>query len=108
MNRRRFALTGLAGLQEGCVAKIAPVELRRLAVVGARARLMELRAEMASLVRAFPEIGRAGAVGSGGGVIAVRRARPGRKTPMSAAERREVSERMKKYWAARRAAKSKK
>jgi hypothetical protein len=88
------------------VAKIAPVELRRLAVVGARARLVELRAEMASLVRAFPEIGRGGAVATG--VVAVRRAKPGRKTPMTAAERREVSERMKRYWAARRAAKGKK
>ena len=90
------------------MAKIAPVELRRLAVVGARTRLMELKAEMASLVRAFPEIGRASAVTVGGGAVAVRRAKPGRKTPMTAAERREVSERMKKYWAGRRAAKSKK
>ena len=87
------------------MAKMAPVELRRLAVVGARARLVELKAEMASLVRAFPEIGRAG--GAAGAVV-VRRAKPGRKTPMSAAERREVSERMKKYWAARRAARAKK
>jgi len=88
------------------VAKMAPVELRRLAVVGARARLVELKAEMASLVRAFPEIGRAG--GATAGAVVVRRAKPGRKTPMSAAERREVSERMKKYWAARRAARAKK
>jgi len=83
---------------------MAPVELRRLAVVGARARLVELKAEMASLVRAFPEIGRAGGATSGAAVV--RRAKPGRKTPMTAAERREVSERMKKYWAARRASKS--
>jgi hypothetical protein len=75
-------------------------------MVGARARLIELRAEMASLVRAFPEIGRGSALGSG--AIVKRRAKPGRKTPMTAAERREVSERMKKYWAARRAAKGKK
>ena len=86
------------------MAKMAPVELRRLAMVGARARLVELKAEMASLVRAFPEIGRAG--GATAGAVVVRRAKPGRKTPMSAAERREVSERMKKYWAGRRAAKS--
>jgi hypothetical protein len=88
------------------VAKMAPVELRRLAVVGARARLVELKAEIASLVRAFPEIGRAGSATAG--AVVVRRAKPGRKTPMSAAERREVSERMKKYWAARRAARAKK
>jgi hypothetical protein len=106
MHCRRPALQGLTGLQEGCVAKMAPVELRRLAVVGARARLVELKAEMASLVRAFPEIGRAGGVTAG--AVVARRAKPGRKTPMSAAERREVSERMKKYWAARRAARAKK
>jgi hypothetical protein len=34
--------------------------------------------------------------------------RPGRKTPMSAAEKKAVSERMKKYWAARRAKTGKK
>ena len=84
------------------MAKIAAVDLRRLAVVGARARLMELRAEMASLVRAFPEIGRGSAVVAGSGTVAVRRGKPGRKTPMTAAERREVSERMKKYWELRR------
>jgi hypothetical protein len=36
------------------------------------------------------------------------RKKPGRKHPMSAAERRAVSERMRKYWAERRAAKAKK
>ena len=90
------------------MAKIALVELRRLAVVGARARLVELKAEMASLVRAFPEIGRGSAIAVGSRTVLVRRAKPGRKTPMTAAERREVSERMKKYWAGRRAAKGKK
>jgi hypothetical protein len=82
--------------------RMAPIEWRRLAVVGARARLQELKGEMASLVRAFPEIARAG---GDAGRTSVRRGKPGRKTPMTAAERREVSERMKKYWAGRRAAK---
>lgn len=85
------------------MAKIASAELRRLAVVGARARLQELQGEIAALVSAFPEIGRAGArpVGTN-----IKRRKPGRKTPMTAAERKEVSERMKRYWASRRATKS--
>ena len=38
-------------------------------------------------------------------VTSIKRRKPGRKTPMTAAERKEVSERMKRYWAGRRAAK---
>jgi hypothetical protein len=79
------------------------LELRRLAVVGARARLHELQGEIAALVRAFPEIG--ARVGQRA-AVSVRRKKPGRKTPMTAAERKQVSERMKRYWASRRAAKS--
>jgi hypothetical protein len=82
---------------------MASVELRRLAIVGARARLQELQGEIAALVRAFPEIGRAGARPA---VSTLKRKKPGRKTPMTAAERKEVSERMKRYWASRRASKS--
>ncbi len=86
------------------MAKMAPMEMRQLALVGARARLLELKAELSALVKAFPEIGSAsGAVPSAG-----KRRKPGRKSPMSAAERKAVSERMKKYWAGRRAAKAKK
>lgn len=83
------------------MAKMGSVDLRRLAIVGARARLQELQSEITALVRAFPEIGRAATASP----AAPRRLKPGRKTPMTAAERREVSERMKKYWAGRRAAK---
>ena len=85
------------------MAKIASAELRRLAFVGARARLQELQGEIAALVSAFPEIGRAGARPVG---TSIKRRKPGRKTPMTAAERKEVSERMKRYWASRRAGKS--
>jgi hypothetical protein len=97
-----MAMRGQAG---GAVAKMASGELRRLAVVGARARLQELQGEMAALVRAFPEIGSGRAPSA---VKSPRRNKPGRKTPMTAAERKEVSERMKRYWASRRAAKGKK
>lgn len=84
------------------MAKLASVEMRRLAVVGARARLQELQGEIAALVKAFPEIGRGSA---GPAATTLKRKKPGRKTPMTAAERKEVSERMKRYWASRRAAK---
>jgi hypothetical protein len=90
--------------------RIAQAELRELALVGARARLLTLRTEIASLVRLFPELGRGSLVTGGGADLGVtkRRKKPGRKHPMSAAERKAVSERMRKYWAERRAAKSKK
>lgn len=84
------------------MAKMASVELRQLALVGARARLQELQGEIAALVKAFPEIGRAGARPV---MTTIKRRKPGRKTPMTAAERKEVSERMKRYWAGRRAGK---
>jgi hypothetical protein len=91
--------------------RMATAELRELALVGARARLQALHGEIDSLVRLFPELARGGrssrlvAVETGG---AVRRRKPGRKKPMSAAERKAVSERMRKYWAERRAGKPKK
>lgn len=100
-------------------------DLRRLARIGAARRLEELRQEEASIRAAFPDLeeaprargtrgrrrgrppGTAGAAAS---------AEPARKTgaaqgnatqrryKMSAAQKRAVSERMKKYWAARRKA----
>jgi len=72
--------------------------IRELALAGAASALNKLRAEVAALERTFPELatksGRR-AVGS-----AVRR----RTRRMSAAARKEVSARMKKYWAERRKA----
>ncbi len=84
------------------MAKIATAELRRLAAVGARARLVVLNSEIADLVKTFPEIARGTSPVSG----VAERGKSGRKHPMSRAERQEVSQRMKKYWAARRAAKN--
>lgn len=87
--------------------RIAQAELRELALVGARTRLLTLRTEIASLVRLFPELARGSQARSGGVDVGLtkRRKKPGRKHPMSAAERKAVSERMRKYWAERRAAK---
>jgi hypothetical protein len=75
-------------------------EIHRLARVGAQARLQELERERALILKAFPglEAGVPGnlAVPAEGG-----RLRRRRRT-MSAAERKAVSVRMRKYWAARR------
>jgi hypothetical protein len=86
------------------------LDMRELARLGAEARVAEINAELAEIRRAFGT-GRAGRrvqSGSGGGTLAPeesgkkqkRRSRP----PMSAAQKAEVSKRMKKYWAARRKA----
>ncbi len=84
--------------------RMAQDELRALALVGARARYADLRSELNALLRTFPELGRSGAAAP----AVRRRKKAGRKSPMTAAERRQVSERMKKYWAERRASKGKK
>jgi hypothetical protein len=80
------------------VADLSRELLQRLARAGAQARLEELRAEEAAIHRAFP------------GLAAKPRAATAgrRRSRMSAAARKAVSERMKKYWAERRKAKGKK
>ena len=80
-------------------------QLQRLARLGAQARLEELQREEAAIRAAFPDLvrrrrgRRAAAPAASGG----RKRRRG----MSAANRKAVSERMKKYWAERRKAKTK-
>jgi hypothetical protein len=80
------------------VADLSRSELQRLARLGARARLEELRQEEAAIRRAFPDLVRGRQAAAGGGASGKIRRRRG----MSAAARKAVSERMKKYWAARR------
>ena len=83
--------------------KIADSELRVFALVGARARLGALQAEVASLLATFPEL--RGGKAAAGETPLPRRGKPGRKRPMSAAEKKAVSERMRTYWADRKAGK---
>jgi hypothetical protein len=73
--------------------------LHRLARLGAVARLAELRKEEAALRAAFPGLG-----SSQERTSAAKGAMARRRRPMSAANRKAVSERMRKYWAARRKA----
>jgi hypothetical protein len=76
--------------------------LRAFALVGARARLDEIRKEEAALRSEFPELFRKGTSAAS----AAASPRRGRKA-MTAAQKRAVSDRMKKYWADRRKAEKK-
>lgn len=79
-------------------------QLRRLARLGAVARLEQLREEEAAIRAEFPEL--FGGRRSNGEVTKSGR-RKRRRPAMSAAQRKQVSERMRKYWAERRKASGK-
>ena len=84
-----------------CVADLTREELRRLARLGAKSRLEELRREESAIRRAFPDLfGGRQRQAAGSDARPAKRRR--RKSAMSAAARKAVSDRMKKYWAARR------
>jgi hypothetical protein len=89
--------------------KLTGEEMHRLARIGAAAKLAQLEREIAALKRAFPGLKaqRAPAPAPAAGPVPPSPpgspARPrSRRSPMSAAERKAVSERMKRYWDARR------
>jgi len=77
---------------------LAKFDLREYARDGARARAAELQAELAKIYRLFPDLR-----GTGRGRRAAAPTRPARRRKaMTAAQRKAVSLRMKKYWASRR------
>jgi hypothetical protein len=85
------------------MANLTQEQLRRLARLGAMARLEQLRQEEAAIRAEFPELfGR-------GRKETTAREKPAsaasRRRPMSASARKAVSERMRKYWAERRKSK---
>jgi len=80
---------------------ISSERIRELAREGAARTLDQLRAEIVALERTFPEL--ADRKGRQRVATVTRK----RAQTMSAAARREVSKRMKKYWAERRKAKAK-
>jgi hypothetical protein len=89
---------------------ISREELLRLARAGATARVKELQDELESIYRTFPDLrggGRRAAprAAAASAKPTSRRATAGgaTKRAWSAADRKAVSERMKKYWAQRRA-----
>ena len=76
---------------------MATFDLKDFARRGAAARVAELTQELTAIYRAFPELRRRGASAAPAAGSPVRR-----RKPMTAAQKREVSRRMKKYWAERR------
>ena len=86
------------------MANLNTEELRRLARLGAIARLEQLRQEEAAIRSEFPELFGRGRRGGnrGASTTAGRTGRRRGRRPMSAAARKAVSERMRKYWADRR------
>jgi hypothetical protein len=83
------------------------IDIRSFAEAGARTRLQELRDETDRILRAFPDLATKDAVRRPGRPSGQAEAAPAsRRRVMSAAERKSVSERMRRYWAARRQAKS--
>jgi hypothetical protein len=84
---------------------LAKFDLKVYAKRGAEARVAELQAELAQIYRAFPDMRRRrqasnSDTNSGTERLPSRR----RRTGMSAAQKKAVSIRMKKYWAERRKA----
>ena len=85
------------------MAEFDRAQLRQWAVRGAEQRLQEIAAEAAAINRAFPELRDRGARRAvAATIVAAARGRRRGHANMSAAQRKAVSERMRKYWAARR------
>jgi hypothetical protein len=92
---------------------VAKFDLRAYARQGAAVRVTELREELASIYKAFPELRkgnlddpftrRTRAAKDGG--VGIGNGRKRKRRGMTAAQKAEVSKRMKKYWATRRAKK---
>jgi hypothetical protein len=80
---------------------VAKFDLKAYARQGAAARVAELNAELAAIYRTFPELRRVKATGTAGSAAKKRRRRG-----MTAAQKAEVSKRMKAYWATRSAKKA--
>ena len=83
---------------------MAKFDLKEYARKGAETRALELNAELAKIYRVFPELrsGKRGGATRGSASPSSRSRR--KRKPMSAAQKRAVSLRMKRYWAERRKA----
>ena len=88
------------------MASLSQEQLRRLARLGAIARLDQLHQEEGAIRAEFPELfGRGRKLQPRDGQTTTPGRRVRRRRAMSAAARKAVSERMRKYWAGRRKAK---
>lgn len=85
---------------------MAKFDLKEYARRGAQARVAELQAELARIFRAFPDLRVAGPGRRARAAVAADITAPvparRRRPRMTAAQRKAVSARMKKYWAERR------
>jgi hypothetical protein len=81
---------------------LAKVDLKEYARLGAQSRVDQLQAELAEIYRAFPGLRSRGGRKSSRTTGAADAAPAPRRRTMTAAQKREVSRRMKRYWAARR------
>jgi hypothetical protein len=96
-------------IEEENVANLNTEQLRRLARLGAMSRLEQIRAEEAAIRAEFPELfGRGTRRADGADTPPATRVRRRRRVGMTAAQRKAVSDRMRKYWADRRKAKGSK
>jgi hypothetical protein len=83
---------------------MAQFDLRQFARLGAEVRVRQLQLELAAIYKVFPELRTKPTYTDDGQTIKDTTRRRRRK--MGAAERKAVSLRMRKYWAARRKAKA--
>ena len=90
------------------MANLNPEQLRRLARLGAVARLEQLHKEEEAIRAEFPELFGRGRREERAVPVAARKGGGGgrRRRKMSPAARKAVSERMRKYWADRRKARA--
>ncbi len=98
--------------EEHVPADLKQEVLRNLAKLGAQARLEQIEMERRAILATFPELGGGGRrpgrpARSEQATEAPAKRRRRRRRTMNAAQRKEVSERMRKYWAERRKAKGK-
>ena len=100
----RELIVGVQLVYSGRMAKTTiDSHLQRYALLGAQARLQQLQEETANIYRTFPQLRtRNGTVGTSTPSESDGPATKRRRSRMSAAQRKAVGERMKKYWAARR------
>jgi hypothetical protein len=83
--------------------ELTQVELKRLARLGAQARLDQIEAERRAILRAFPGLSlQAPAAGGARAAQAAPKKKGRKRRKMTAEERKAVSDRMKKFWAGRK------
>lgn len=85
--------------------RVEDKSLLAYARAGAQARLAEIKQELAAMLKMFPELGRAGGGGvPGGGVPNPFPKAKRKRRKLTAAQRKAIGLRMKRYWAKRRKA----